>query len=105
MSDVRISPGVLAETACAVNIHTPSTPDGFGTTTNGCRPISVKIQPALLARKGVAMPASAAAGNHFPLGTRPPRVSHSIATPRPADRPPNPIISRKPQYVTGSAGT
>jgi hypothetical protein len=88
-----------------VNNHTPSTPDGLGATTNGCRPISVKIQPKLLPRNGVAMLASASRGNQRVLGTRSPRVSHSTAMPASVPSAPSPIISRKLQYVTGRFGT
>src|ERR1700742_4100794 len=55
ISYIPTSPADSPDTARAVNIHTPSTPDGFGATTNGWRPISVKIQPKLFARNGVTM--------------------------------------------------
>src|SRR3977135_3029951 len=70
IKEVQTSPVDNFDTACAANIHTPSTPDGLGTTTNGCRPISVKIQPALFAMNGVAIPSTASLGNHRVEGIR-----------------------------------
>src|SRR5690606_3737305 len=100
MTEVSISFAVTPrETAAAVNIHTPSTPDGFGfgTTTNGCRPISVNTQPARLPETAAAKLATARRVHHGLFGKRCLRVSHSTAAAPAADTAPNPIINRNPQ--------
>src|SRR6478736_1259732 len=72
------TPGTV-DTPRAVISQTPSTPDGlgFGATTQGWRPISVKIHPNEDARNGVAIAAMPSVPNHFLSVTRPLRVSHS----------------------------
>ena len=53
---------------------------GFGATTNGWRPISVKIQPAALAPKGARMPNTARRMSHGRPGTVPLRVAQSATS-------------------------
>src|SRR4030081_3770655 len=74
INEVHTSTVDNCDTARAVNIHTPSTPVGLGPTTNGCGPISVKVQPALFGMYGVAIPSNASRGNHLVEGIRPRRV-------------------------------
>ena len=73
----------------------PTGTSGLGTTTNGCRPISVKIQPAALARNGAATAPSPMPTPSREVGTRPRRVDHRATAATPAEIAPSPIISRK----------
>src|SRR5690554_2657563 len=95
-----------SETPWAVKSHTPSTPEGFGlgTTTHGWRPISVKIQPKIEARKGMGIARMPSRANHGLSVVRPLRVSHSAATARAAEKAARPIMSLKLQYVTARLG-
>ena len=100
MTENSSSPAVTpGDTAAAVYMNTPSTPvaSGLGATTNGWRPSSVKIHPAMFAANGATMPSSASRMIHGDDGTVPLRVSHSATAPPNATIPPRPIISRKPQ--------
>ena len=72
-------------------------PVGFGTTTQGWRPISVNTQPALLARNGVGMPSSCNQENQRWSGTRPRRVSQSATSANSTGRASNPIMARNDQ--------
>ena len=72
-------------------------PSGLGATIQGWRPISVKTQPAALARNGVGMVHTAKRDNHFRSGTRPRRVSHSAVRANSMGIAMNPIIARKDQ--------
>ncbi len=87
------------ESAAAVYMKTPSMPlgSGFGATTNGWRPISVKIQPKIFARNGARMLATARRISHVDAGTVPFRVSHHASAQPPAAITPKPIMRRKPQ--------
>ena len=85
------------DTPSAVSMRTASGPSGLGTTTQGWRPISVKIQPNELAANG-ATTSSTASLEYQPLpGTRPRRVSQSPTSARPTVSSPSPIISRNDQ--------
>jgi pyruvate/2-oxoglutarate/acetoin dehydrogenase E1 component len=77
---------------------------GLGATTNGCRPISVKIQPAEFAMKGAAIPHRARRERNFDCGTVPFRVTMRAKTAAAAASAPKPIMMRKPQYVTNMDG-
>src|SRR5690242_9104697 len=69
INDVSTDPtDTVGDTESAV-VSTPNTDQG-------CRPISVKIQPTALARNGSAIEPSAAMVNHLPRGDRPRRNSH-----------------------------
>src|SRR3977135_1008010 len=83
VNDVHTSTVDNCDTAREVNIHTPSPRVGLGTTTNGCLPISVKIQPVLFAMNGVAIPSNASRGNHLVEGSRPVGGSQHARTPNP----------------------
>src|SRR3954471_19470548 len=93
---------VTVETPRAVSSQTPSTPPGFGlgATTHGWRPISVKIQPNEDARNGGASAAMPSRPTHTLPVTRPLRVTQNATRASAADPSANPIIRRKPQYVT-----
>ena len=67
------------ETAWAVKkyVCSPTGTSGLGWTTNGWRPISVKIQPVALATKGAATASSEPYTPIREVGTRPFRVAHS----------------------------
>ena len=73
-------------------------PVGFGATTQGWRPISVKIQPKALATNGRGIMAMAVRRIQRFLGSRrPPRVIHQAPTAPKEARAPKPIIARKLQ--------
>ena len=55
----------------AVNIMTAGSPSGLGATTNGWRPISVKIHPRALPKNGARIPRIARFFNHLASGTVP----------------------------------
>ena len=100
MNETESSPAETpGETAAAVNIKTWSIPlgSGLGATTNGWRPISVKIQPAALAPNGARIPNTARRMRPREAGTVPLRVAHSARRAARAATPPKPIIIRKPQ--------
>ncbi len=84
------------ETPSAVSIRTASGPVGFGTTTQGCRPISVKIQPKELAKNGATTTSVAARANQRCTG-RPRRVPQRPASASRIVTSPRPIISRNDQ--------
>ncbi len=73
-------------------------------TVHGCRPISVKIQPRVLARKGRPIPAMASRYAHRPAGSLPRLVSQSPAAASSADSAPKPIIRRNDQYARPTTG-
>ena len=76
------------------------TDSGFGWTTQGWRPISVKIQPAEFARNGNGMAMSDRRANHVPavpVGVRPFRVNSQASSAMPSEPAMRPIIARKLQ--------
>src|SRR5690554_2259257 len=77
---------------------------GLGCTTHGWRPISVKIQPKLEARKGIGSATRHSRENQVESVTLPLRSSHRPATARAAEKTPSPIISRKLQNVMNRLG-
>ena len=83
-----------------ISVRESPTESGLGWTTQGWRPISVKIQPAEFARNGVGIAMRQIQLNSvpaLPVGTRPLRVNHQLAAsrmPEPASRP---IIARNAQ--------
>ena len=100
ISENSSSPAVAdGETAASVNMYTRSSRgrSGLGTTTNGCRPISVKTHPVMFAAKGAPIPRIAKRISPRLSGTVPRRVSHHAATQASAASPPKVIIRRKPQ--------
>src|SRR5690625_5581576 len=78
---------------------------GLGCTTHGWRPISVKIQPKLEARKGIGSATRHSRENQVESGTLPLRSSHRPATARAAEKTPSPIISRKLQNARSEEHT
>src|SRR3954470_20739190 len=66
-------------------------------TVQGCRPISVKIQPNELASSGSDTDQTAARQNQRPDGSRPARVSHRPRAASSTENMPGPIISRNDQ--------
>src|SRR5699024_2822406 len=97
VNDVMTCPDETVETPSAVSILTRSTPLGLGATTQGWRPISVKIQPAKFAKKGMGKAMRAMAESHFAPETRPLRLSHRPAAASAAEKAPKPIMSRNVQ--------
>ena len=76
----------------------------LGTTTQGWRPISVKIHPKEAAMKGSGMVHSATRAHSLVVMRRSLRLSHRITAPTPTDTVPRPIIMRKDQKVTMTSG-
>src|SRR5690349_15410394 len=70
-------------------------------TTQGWRPISVKIQPNEFAATGSSGSTIASRAHHRLVGARPRRVAYRIRIAAAALNRPRPIISLKDQYVTG----
>ena len=66
-------------------------------TTQGWRPISVKIQPKLIPASGINGIARPARANHLDFGVRPFRVAHNAHSANTDASSPTPIINRNIQ--------
>jgi hypothetical protein len=69
----------------------------LGYTTQGWRPISVKIQPNIDARNGVGIAQIAMRASHLLSDTRPLRVNHSAASASATEPMARPIMRRNAQ--------
>src|SRR5690625_2855254 len=98
MSEVSTVPaGIVEETPSWVSMRTWSTPVGFGTTTQGWRPISVKIHPNEAPRNGIGRESRARRANQGLSVTLRLRRYHAPASASAAENAANPIINRKDQ--------
>src|SRR5215207_2728348 len=75
---------------------TPAAVGSRPNTSQGCRPVSVKIQPKAFAANGSSGNGSASQTSHR-AGARPRRVTHSNQAAIATDVIPTPIINRKVQ--------
>ena len=73
-------------------------------TTQGWRPVSVKIQPNELASTGSSGTTPAASRTQREVGARPRRTSHQTSSANAAAARPIPIIRRNDQNATGMLG-
>ena len=104
--EVSTTPGeTIVDTPSAVSMRTPERGSArSGTTTQGWRPISVKIQPDVQAAKGSHIVHSAAMPRWWLLIRRLRRVSHRASAPMATEAVPAAIMNRKDQKAVMTSG-